>query len=151
MDRKRIRCHFCHHLFYPDPRCKKPIACSKAGCQKARKYASDKRWRDSDSELLSDRQQVTRLWLANHPDYLREYRRSHPDYTERNRIKERLRRKKRTYRGPIDISALISAYPAEKQGNFFKLVPVIKSVDISAPIFVQRVDLYRQFSHSPPR
>ena len=149
--RKKIRCRHCQTLFYPHPRCKKPVACSRPNCQRARKYASDKRWRESDPEVLSDRRQATRLWLADHPDYLREYRRSHPDYVERNRIKRRSRRRKEPYRSPVDISALISAYPPEKQDDFFKLTPLGAGVDISTPIFVQKIDLYRQSSHPPPR
>lgn len=143
---RRIRCRYCGRLFYPDPRCRNPKACRDPACQLRRRYESHKRWCESDPEVMRDRRAANRAWFAHHPGYLREYRAKHPDYVERNREKQRARRR----RGGVDKSIVRSSYPVEKQGEYFKLVPVDGGVDKSTPIFVKRVDIEGEYAHSPP-
>lgn len=147
MIRLRIRCRICSCLFYPDPRCKNPIACKDPECQRKRRNASHKQWCDNNPDVAADRRTNTRVWFAAHPEYLQKYRAEHPEQMEQNRIKQRERRKKRC----VDKSILKSSYPLEKQGKFFQLVPVGESVDKSIPIFVQHVEIEGKYFHSPPR
>ena len=143
---KRRRCYYCHSLYYPNPRCHKPKACSNPKCQKMRKYDSHKIWRESDPEIMSDRRTATRKWLKKHPKYLKAYRKKHLDYVEQNRRKQREKAGKKK---SVDISTLISPQIPEKQRDIFKLVPLDSSVDISIPIFVQRINLYKESVHLP--
>lgn len=143
--RVRIRCRYCGCLFYPDPRCKNPKACRNSVCQRRRKYASDKQWRESDPEVLEDRRLATRVWLVAHPGYLKRYRVLHPASVEQNRKKQRERRN----RARVDISTSKLAHPANNQKELFELLPIGEGVDISTPIFVQRIEIQGVFSHSP--
>jgi hypothetical protein len=118
---KKIRCKYCRCLFPPDSRTHNPIACQKPECQRQRKYDSDKKWRYNDPDVMEDRRQSTREWIAAHPNYLQKYRASHPQYVDKNRAKQKQRRSK----CPVDISAPISPYPIEKQNDSLKLPPTL--------------------------
>lgn len=144
--RGRIRCRYCGRLFHADPRCKNPRACLDPKCQRERRNKSHKRWCDRDPEVVKDRRATTREWFARHPGYLGRYRASHPDYVARNREAQRERRR----RPRVDKSISKSGYPVDKQGQYFKLVPVGGCVDKSIPIFVQRLDLCSELSRLLP-
>lgn len=101
---KRRRCYYCRRLYYPNPRCHNPKACSK--CQQKRKYDYHKQWREDDPEVMEDRRKATRAWFAERPGHLKRYRALHPEYVERNRQKQRERRSKKR---PVDISISILA------------------------------------------
>ncbi len=137
MYRKKVRCKFCFRLFYPDVRCKNPIACTKSKCQRKRKRASHKKWRDSNPEVVADRCALSRSWFAKRPDFWQNCRRKNPDKVNCNREKQQERRKCRR----VAKSIPKSAYAFEKQKEIFQLVPVGKDVAKSIPIFVQRVEI----------
>ena len=91
---KKKKCAFCGQLFTPDPRVRDlQKACSRKECRRQRKALSQKRWVEENPKYFWGRYENTRIWLEQHPDYLQEYRQTHPKYVERNRIKDRERKK----------------------------------------------------------
>jgi len=100
---KKKKCAFCGQLFTPDPRVgDRQKACSRKECRRQRKALSQKRWVEKNPEYFCGRYENTRTWLEQHPDYLQEYRQTHPKYVERNRIKARSRKKEQK-EGRFDI------------------------------------------------
>lgn len=124
---KRVRCLYCHRLFYPDPRCKHPKSCKRPECQKRRKNDAHKRWRDSDLEVIEDRRKVSKEWRRDHPGYMRDYRARHPGYVERNR---RLQRGKGIGRRVVK-SISISPQVIDKYYEFTRSLSVVKSISIA--------------------
>lgn len=87
------KCSFCGRLFLPDPRVgERQKTCSREECRRQRKTLSQKRWVENNPDYFRGRYEHTRNWLDQHPGYLRQFRASHPEYTEKNRIRSRERR-----------------------------------------------------------
>ena len=65
--------------------------CSNPACQRERK----RRWqlvkRNTDPDYQDNQQRAQQAWLAKNPEYWRQYRTTHPDYTEHNRARQRER------------------------------------------------------------
>ena len=65
--------------------------CALAACQRERR----RRWQQSklhsDADYRANQRQAQRAWADGHGEYWREYRASHPDYTDRNRLEQRRR------------------------------------------------------------
>lgn len=94
MRSKRKKCAFCGQFFIPDSRVgARQKVCSRQECRRQRKALSQKRWVEKNPDYFCGRYENTRTWLEQYPEYLREYRRNHPEYEERNRIKVRERKK----------------------------------------------------------
>ena len=103
MRSKRKKCAFCGQFFIPDPRVgARQKACYQKKCRRQRKALSQKRWVEENPDYFCGRYENTRAWLEQRPGYLREYRRNHPEYVERNRIKARERKKEQKV-GRFDI------------------------------------------------
>lgn len=124
---KRARCLRCRRLFYPDPRCKHPKACEDPECQKKRRYASHKIWRDKDPEVIKDRRETSRNWRRAHPGHKRDYRRKHADYVERNRRQQRGRRLAKR----VVVSILISPQAIDKYNELVRSLPVVVSTSMA--------------------
>ena len=100
---KRKKCAFCGQFFIPDSRVgARQKSCSRKECRRQRKALSQKRWVGKNPDYFCGRYENTRAWLEQCPGYLRGYRRNHPEYEERNRIKVR-ERKKEQKEGRFDI------------------------------------------------
>lgn len=126
MIRERIRCLYCRRLFRPDPRCRHPKACPDPTCQRRRRGASHKRWRDADPEVLEDRRVASREWRRAHPGYMRSYRSGHSEYVDQNLQRQRNRR----LAGRVVKSIVISPQPLETYSEFERLLPVVKSISM---------------------
>ncbi len=85
------RCRSCGEMFLPRPQVPEQCYCGKIVCQRERKrcWQRDKRAADPDYRLNQARAQ--QAWAARHPDYWRAYRGAHPEYAERNRVRQRQR------------------------------------------------------------
>lgn len=125
--RRRARCLHCRYLFYPDPRCKNPKACSDPECQRKRRNASHKQWRDADPEVLSDRRATSRAWRRAHRGHKRAYRNDHPEYVEKNR---RMQLAKRVI-GRVVVSISISPQLVDKYRELARPLPVVVSTSIA--------------------
>ena len=121
------KCRYCRRLFRPDPRVKKDLqkACGQTSCQKMRKKEAQKKWVEENPDYFKGRYlEYTRSWLKEHPDYLKNYRNSHPEYVQKNRIKQRQRRQRQREANKIKCMGI----PCEKLG-----------VDIQDTIIPERI------------
>ena len=90
------RCVACGKLFVPCRQVKEQAYCSNPGCQKERK----RRWRRNKlldgPEYVQNRRDAQRRWREAHRDYWQGYRKTHPEYVEKNRQRQRERNRVRT-------------------------------------------------------
>lgn len=115
--RVQIRCVNCTCLFFPDPRVKNQRYCSKRDCQRARKrlWQKEKLARDPDYKL--NQRDSNQQWHSHHPDYWKNYRLGHPEYTRRNRELQ----KGRDRGGAVDLAKMDASelQPLVKQGTYY--------------------------------
>lgn len=79
-------CAFCDRGYEPDPRTRKhQLACGREECRKERKAQADRAWRKKDPGYAAARKPKLRIWAAGYPAYWRHYRKTHPEYAERER------------------------------------------------------------------
>jgi len=104
---KQRRCQNknCGDFFRPCQQVPGQRYCSKKTCQQARKnewnrkkYATDPDYREY-KQVSGDRRK------KNNPDYWKDYRASHPDYTQKNRDHQSHRNKKRSKHPPESVIA----------------------------------------------
>jgi hypothetical protein len=88
------RCPLCRKQFKPDPRIKdRQKVCSNAECQKRRKKEYQKKWKEKNPMYFQGRYSRLKEWLAEHPDYLKNYRQSSKNHL-RSSTQEDTRRKR---------------------------------------------------------
>lgn len=83
-------CPWCSRSFRPHPRlANRQKCCGSADCKKQQKRFCQARWKAKNKfaylENLKD-------WRAAHPGYWRNYRKLHPQYTQRNRLQTKIRK-----------------------------------------------------------
>src|SRR4030043_1034469 len=85
-------CRHCGQTLPRNPRLKKQSFCSSASCQNARKRVHDKKIGCTAKGKLLQKVRNKR-WRDKAPahSYQDQYRKSHPDYEERNREQQKLR------------------------------------------------------------
>lgn len=69
--------------------------CPEPACQRERRKLWQRQHRSEDPSYRENQARAQEAWLARNPDYWRDYRVRHPEYTERNRERQRLRAKER--------------------------------------------------------
>jgi hypothetical protein len=72
--------------------------CSEAACQRERRRCWQRAKRESDADYRENQARAQRAWAQSHREYWRNYRRTHPDYCERNRDGSRQRQRDRRQR-----------------------------------------------------
>ena len=112
--------------------------CGLKSCQKARKASSQRHRLSVDSDYRANQRRCYQAWAKNNPEYWDDYRKSHPQYVERNRLLQRQRNQKRraanASRANTDVIAKMDALDF---GNGLKLhgnvecwlIPVIAKMD----------------------
>lgn len=80
--------------------------CSAPACQRARRRAWQRQRLRSDPDYRENQAQAQANWLARHPDYWRNYRVTHPAYSERNRDMQRKGNTRRTQQPIANMDAL---------------------------------------------
>jgi hypothetical protein len=84
MNNPKKRCAYCHRWYRPDPRTRKQqLACGAAACRKKRKAQADRTWRKKNPGYAAARKPKMRVWAAEYPDYWSYYRKTHPEYADR--------------------------------------------------------------------
>lgn len=70
------QCAICKQSFEPHP-CvaKRQYVCASISCQRERKRRSQQKWVKQNPGYFDGRYDNTKAWLADHPGYLKEYRR----------------------------------------------------------------------------
>jgi hypothetical protein len=89
------RCLCCKRGFIPHPAVRDQQYCSNPECQKARKRAWQKEKLANDSDYRANQAEAQRQWRSRNKGYWREYRRRNPAYTEKNRMGQRERNRRR--------------------------------------------------------
>lgn len=112
------QCTTCGEAFRPRPQVPEQCYCPAPACQRDRRRQWQKAKRESDPDYRDNQARAQRAWLGRNPDYWREYRRTHPQYSDRNRIQQRERNDRRRER-------------------------LIAKMDVSTPIFPLFSGLYR--------
>ena len=111
--------------------------CKNPECQKARKAAWQRNKINTDPDYKADQKLSKKKWALANPGYWKEYRENNPKKTERNRMLQTIRNRRRT-KGQnqdekMDVS-LIAKMDSIKSNEFnpvgqFWLVPVIAKMD----------------------
>jgi len=95
------RCAACGRHLRPRPQVPQQRYCAAAACQRERRRRWQQAKRRSDPDYRDNQARAQRAWHGRHPEYWREYRRTHPQYCERNRTQQRRRNGQRQRAGPI--------------------------------------------------
>lgn len=91
----RKRCVFCNQWYKPDPRTVgQQRTCGQGICQGKRKALTDQAFRVRYPTYDKTRRVKVNQWAAAYPTYFRNYRKTHPAYTEHERERMRQKRKK---------------------------------------------------------
>jgi hypothetical protein len=93
----------------------------------------------SDPVYRANQKQSQADWLSSNADYWKRYRAAHPEQADRNRDLQKVRNKRRHWRGVVKMDALVIAkMDASRSGKSsvgswlpgsFWLVPVIAKMD----------------------
>lgn len=126
MKRIKRRCKCCGCLFVVCNKVKKHEYCKKTKCQKARRKKWQRKKIQNDTIYRNDQKAAQKDWSNTNPEYWKKYRDAHPEYTDRNRQKQRKRNRRRKNR---TISKPIAKMDALKQKNNiisgkYELIPV---------------------------
>ena len=105
--RKRRRCQNkdCGVFFTPYPQVPGQTYCSKKRCQQARKNKWSKKKFATDQDYREYKQVAQKKRKENSPNYWKEYRARHPDYTQNNRDQQKIRNQKRVKSPPESVIA----------------------------------------------
>jgi hypothetical protein len=88
-------CSACGQVFEPRPQSPRQAYCANDVCQRARKRLWQRAKRSTDDDYRENQLVAQTLWRRNHPDYWRQYREAHPDYTASNRHQQQGRNARR--------------------------------------------------------
>ena len=126
------RCAGCSQVFRPRSQVPQQRYCSAAACQRERRRCWQRAKRASDADYLENQARAQRAWSQSHPDYWREYRRTHPRYCERNRDGARQRQRDRRQRAASTDSARFAKMDASMRdlavpSGTYRLVPAAAS------------------------
>lgn len=88
-------CSACGKAFEPRPQSPRQAYCPKEACQQARKRLWQRAKRSTDDDYRENQVLAQEVWHRTHPEYWRQYRESHPDYTASNRQQQQKRNARR--------------------------------------------------------
>lgn len=139
--RVKKRCRYCPDIFTPDPRSYRPslsgkgrrsvqAACPKPDCQAQRHRQADRRWHQNNPAYDDGREAYLRQWRRDHPGHSTDYRKSHPDYEEKNCQRQRERDRKKRNLGKQDA---IERVHEEKLARIGRLINLGKQDAIRTP------------------
>jgi len=116
------RCLACGAAFPLRAQCPHQSYCSAPACQRDRRKHWQRERRQRDDDYRDNQDRAHARWLERHPDYWREYRQTHTDYTAQNR---HLQRKRNQRRGPPLIANMdASTGPQRLPSGLYRLTPV---------------------------
>ena len=118
------QCAGCGKSFHPRSQTPKQNYCSAPECQRERRRRWQQARRQNDPDYRENQVRAQTVWVARNPDYWREYRRTHPEYSERNRILQQHRDVRRRER----LLAKKNASPQETlvPSGIYRLTPVTR-------------------------
>jgi len=118
------QCAGCGKPFRPRAQTPKQCYCASPACQRERRRRWQVKRRQSDLDYQDNQSRAQVSWAERHPDYWREYRRTHPAYSERNRSLQRERDARRRERvlAKMDVWTRDSPVPS----GTYRLRPVTR-------------------------
>ena len=133
---ERKRCAHCGCPLVPNPRARNQNYCGSKECQRARKRLWQKQKRATDPDYKANQKACQKAWVEKNPGYWRNYRKEHPEYVERNRLLQKVRRSRQSAGvAKMDASASDSAVAS---GTYW-LIPLIGVAKMDA--FIRKVHL----------
>lgn len=88
-------CLHCKRNFVTNPKVRTQQYCSRPECQRARKRKWQREKLAKDSDYKDNKAAAQRQWCSRNKGYWKDYRKRNPVYTERNRLKQRQRNRRR--------------------------------------------------------
>lgn len=119
---KSKQCAGCGKAFHPRSQTPEQRYCSSPECQRERRRRWQHARRQSDPDYRDNQSRAQQSWSEQHPDYWREYRRTHEQYRERNRALQRERDARRRERVLAKMDA--STGDAPVPSGTYRLSPV---------------------------
>lgn len=105
-DIERNLCASCSKPFKARSQSPRQAYCAKVECQRERRRRWQRAKRLIDPDYKSNQRNAQRAWLGRHPNYWAEYRRTHPEYCELNRCRQRTRNRAKARTVLIKITAI---------------------------------------------
>ena len=90
------QCVACSQPFQPCPQVPDQSYCSAPACQRERRKQWHRQKLQTDPDYQNNQARAQKAWMQRNPNYWREYRKSHPEYVERNRVRQQERNAKVT-------------------------------------------------------
>jgi len=87
-------CLACRQPFQSRHQVPKQSYCSSPACQHERRRRWQRDKLHTDPDYRDNHSRAQKAWLDRNPDYWREYRSTHPEYVERNRLMQQARNAK---------------------------------------------------------
>lgn len=87
------RCLACGCVFHPRPQNPRQSYCPATPCQRERRRRWQRAKRRKDTDYRENQRSAQQAWLRRHPDYWKQYRATHPESVEKNRLRQRQRRR----------------------------------------------------------
>jgi hypothetical protein len=125
MSKTTHKCAHCREQFKPNPRVKNQKYCGKRECRKARRAKWQRDKIATDEDYRENQKICSQKWEVRHPGYYRQYRRKHPEYTERNRILQQIRNNRRSNNRQGKLIAKMDSLirPYYLRDSLFRIVP----------------------------
>jgi hypothetical protein len=79
-------CVACGAPFQPRPQVPHQSYCANPDCQRERRRQWQRSKLQSDPDYQDNQMRAQQAWTHRNPNYWRDYRESHPEYVERNRV-----------------------------------------------------------------
>ena len=121
---ERRRCVGCGVAFRPRSQVPHQMYCGAAACQRVRRRRWQQAKRQSDADYRENQARAQRVWVQGHRDYWREYRRTHPEYCERNRKAARERERDRRQRAAQFAKMDASRSFSRVRSGTYRIAPV---------------------------
>ena len=118
---KQRRCLGCGLGFRPRPQTPGQRYCGAKACQRERRRRWQRAKPRNDSDYHDNQRRAQQAWAARHRGYWREWRARHPEYCERNRIKQRQRNQRRGTAAIAKMDASAADLPVPS--GTYRLVP----------------------------
>ena len=131
--KEEVICLCCYEYFAKSPRHKNQNYCKKLKCQRTQKAEWQRKKLLTDPEYKSGQKLSNKKWQETDPDYWKKYRSKNVEKTERNRLLQKLRNRKKGHTtlkiAKMDPSKS-SPYPRKHKicGPYW-LVPIIAKMD----------------------
>lgn len=138
------KCPYCKIQFTPHAKVgKRQKTCGKPACKKALKSENNKQWRNRNPDYYTNDYARLKEWLVQNPQYLKNYRETHPQYVEKNREAQRVRDRRKKLR--LDIQAQLNRQAPEITNQLWNS----SNLDIQAQLDAKVLEMTFLFSTLP--